>query len=529
MSPGPGASVARLVPTAEADQGRSPLHASAAELMCLGGDARLHLAPSSRANRYGCGPTPDPSLVAFGSSTASTISQEAFTAVERLRARLLDRLGHSPSEQVYAREAERVRTELLILCGLAGRAEVVLAPSGTDLHLIAGQLIATGARSPLAIIPEETETGSGVPAALAGHQIKGPTPLEPSGAPHCAFAEVEVRAVAARAADGLPRDPAVVDAEVEALAQAALADGREVLLVLIDVSKTGLVSPSPACAFGLAARFPGKLTVLVDGCQLRLSGRTLGAYLDRGAMIAVTGSKFLTGPAFSAALMIPRALAARMAQRPAPHGLEAVSSQGDWPEGWMAREALTAAANFGMLLRWEAALAELRGFAEVSDAQIQAVAAGLARVADEAMSAHPELVPLEVRPLDRGVGSDGGWDALKTIFPFLMKAAPHGPWLSREQTERVWRLMREDLGPQAGGRSLQVRAAGRLRVELGQPVAAGTRDGQPISALRLCLSSRLVCEASSGDPRAAARMLSDARLALAKAAWLAGEVGAGRL
>ncbi len=60
-------------------------------------------------------------------------------------------------------------------------------------------------------------------------------------------------------------------------------------------------------------------------------------------------------------------------------------------------------------------------------------------------------------------------------------------------------------------------------------MAAGTRDGQPISALRLCLSSRLVCEASSGDPRAAARMLSDARLALAKAAWLAGEVGAGRL
>lgn len=110
-----------------------------------------------------------------------------------------------------------------------------------------------------------------------------------------------------------------------------------------------------------------------------------------------------------------------------------------------------------------------------------------------------------------------------------MRAGPDGPWLSREQTERVWRLMREDLGAVADAPNLQARAAAKLRVELGQPVAAGARDGAPVFALRLCLSSRLVCEASSGDPRAAARLLSDARLALAKAAWLAAEVGADRL
>ena len=110
-----------------------------------------------------------------------------------------------------------------------------------------------------------------------------------------------------------------------------------------------------------------------------------------------------------------------------------------------------------------------------------------------------------------------------------MRTAPDGPWLSPEQTAQVWRLMREDLGAAADGQGLQARAAARLRIELGQPVAAGARDGAQVSALRLCLSSRLVCEASSGDPRAAARILSDARLALAKAAWLAREVGQGRL
>ena len=525
MSPGPGASVARLVQTAPAEGEGSSLRASAAELLCLGGDARIHLDGSGRANRYGCAPRPDSALVAFGSSTASTISQDAFAAVERLRLRLLLQLDHDAPEEVYERQAQRVRDELIGLWGLAGRAEVVLAPSGTDLHLIAGQLIGSGSRPTLAIIPEETETGSGVPAALAGRSLVGPTPLDRSGVPSCAFSPVEVRAVTARAGDGRPRDPAIVDAEVEALAEAAVAHGRDVLLVLIDVSKTGLISPTPACALGLSGRFPGKVTVLVDGCQLRLSGDTLGAYLDRGAMVAVTGSKFITGPAFSAALMIPRALAARLADRPAPRGLDAISAQGDWPEGWAARQGLRPAANFGVLLRWEAALCELRGFSAISDAQVQAAAAGLGRVAEEAIAATPELEALEVRPLGRGLGLDSGWDRLKTIFPFLMRSAPDGPWLSRDQTERVWRLMREDLGAAADGQGLQVRAAARLRIEFGQPVAAGTRDGAPVSALRLCLSSRLVCEASGGDPRAAARILSDARLALAKAAWLAREVG----
>ncbi|HEY5410422.1 MAG TPA: hypothetical protein VIJ94_06820, partial [Caulobacteraceae bacterium] len=229
-----------------------------------------------------------------------------------------------------------------------------------------------------------------------------------------------------------------------------------------------------------------------------------------------------------AALMIPEALASQFAVRRLPAALQAVSARADWPAGWAARGSLRPVANFGLLLRWSAALEELRRFTAIPDAQVQAVAASLERAAADAIGAHPELEPLEVRPLDRGLGP-AGWDAVKTIFPFLMRASADGPWLSRAETERLWRLMREDLGATALSQDLQVRAAARLRIELGQPVAAGIRDDAPVSALRLCLSSRLVCEASAGDPRAAARILSDCRLAFVKAAWLAREVGSGRL
>ena len=530
MSSSPGASVVRLVRALEpGGQGEANLP-STAELLCLGGDARIHLDGEGGANRYGCRPRPDDALVAFGSSTASTISPEAFAEADRLRDRLVRALDREAPESVYAAETDRVRAELLGLLGLGGQGvEVVLSPSGTDLHLFAGQLVAGGAERPLAIIPEETETGSGVPAALAGQGMAGPMPLESTPARRGGFAPIEVQAVSSRSADGRPRPPAEVDAEVAALAEAAAAEGRPVLLVLIDVSKTGLMSPSAACAKALAERFPAQVTVLVDACQLRLSGPTLGAYLDRGALVAVTGSKFLTGPAFSAALLVPRALARTLAARPVPSALEAASAAADWPQGWAARDQLRPAANFGLLARWEAALTELRRFKAVSDPQVQAFVASFARTAREAIAAQPALELLEGRELERGLGADGGWDRLTTIFPFMIRAAPGGPWLARDDVARVWRLMREDLGILGAAETLQARAAARLRIELGQPVAAGVRGGAPVSALRLCLSSRLICEATAGDPRAAASILSDARLALAKAAWLGRQISAGRL
>ena len=514
MSLGSGASALRLVHAAPAADS-PPLEASTAELLCLGGDARLHLDAPGRANRYGCAPRSDDALIGFGSSTASTISTGAYAAADLLRGRLLDGLfAGASAHDLYDREVRRIRSELLFLYGLEGAAEVILAPSGTDLHLFAGQLIAVGAvNPPLAIIPQEAETGSGVPAALAGRSL----------------APVEVRTVAARDPDGRPRDAAVADAEVESLAEAAIAENRRVLLVLIDVSKTGLISPSPACALGLAARHPGHVMVLVDACQLRLSAASLAAYLDHGALVAVTGSKFLTGPAFSAALLVPPAAAAKLAHRRLPSGLEAVSARADWPEGWAAREAMSPVANFGLLLRWRAALTELARFAAISPAQVAAVAAGLETAVDAALAGHAELEPLTVRPLERGLGAAQGWDGRKTIFPFLLRSGPSGPWLTSEQTARVWRLMREDLGAEAIGANLQVHAAARLRIELGQPVAAGVRDGETVWALRLCLSSRLVADAAGGEPRTAARLLSDARLALAKAAWLARSVAAASL
>jgi hypothetical protein len=454
------------------------------DLLVDGGDARLALDPQHHTNKYGCGPRPDPGLIAFGSSTASVISERGFAAADRLRRRLVTSAAAEPAHVTYARELQRLRRDLLRLCGLSDMAgaEIVFAASGTDLHLIAGQL-AGGTGRVCAIAVEATETGSGVPAALAGRHFSTSTALGQSvidGTALPGAEPVEVVAVPGRAPEGGLRPAADVAADMQRHATAAVAGGRRVLVILTDVSKTGILSPGLDGVLELKRRLGERLDVLVDGCQFRLAPATLRAYLAHGFMVAVTGSKFLAGPAFSGALFLPPSLVRRLRTHALPAGLAAYSARAEWPRGWAAADALPELTNYGLLLRWQAALAELEAFAGLSDADVTDFVAAFGRAVAERLAADPHLEAVTASVLDRSALSpDTSWDRLPTIFPFLLRR-PGGGYLTRPETEQVYKRL----------------AAGRCQV--GQPVACGARDGGAVSALRLCLSARLVVEAVAG-------------------------------
>ena len=286
----------------------------------------------------------------------------------------------------------------------------------------------------------------------------------------------EFVAVAARDAAGRLRAAADIEADLDSVSLAAQRAGRSALLCVADVSKTGLISPSPAAALALARRFPQTLTVLVDACQFRLSPASLRAWLAQGFMVAVTGSKFLTGPTFSGALFVPAPLAARFASRILPPGLAAYSARADWPAGWLAAAQLPNAANLGLLLRWEAALAELRAFRALPQMKLRA---SCAPSRASFASASPTI---RRSSLSRPGGSTAapsapftGWDRTQTIFPFRVMR-PGGGGLTADQTAALYRSLLD-----AG-------------VRLGQPVHCG----EGVSALRLCNSARLAIEALGG-------------------------------
>lgn len=488
---------------------------STERLLVSGGDARIALDPLSGLNKYGCQPFPDPQLLAFGSSTATVISTAGFAAAEQLRQKLILDTGTEPHEIVYAREIQRIRAELLRLCEVSGLPglEVVFATSGTELHLIAGQYAGSGLSLPaLVVMVEADETGSGVAAALAGRHFNTAPAEHAAGAPIAGSNALEVVSVPIRLADGTPRPLGDIDAEVETLVGSAVAQGRRALLILVDQSKTGLIAPSPACVAALHRSLPGSVDVLVDACQFRIAPPTLRAYLEQGFMVALTGSKFITGPSFSGALLLPSVATQRLRERPFPRVLASCSSSANWPSSWGVEAQLAQATNFGLLLRWEVALEELRRFRSVPQAAVMRFLQDFAQAMRSRLSSDSMFEPLPVPQLDRRpLIETGNWDQIQTIFPFLLYRpatdAGRVP-LCREETAQVYRRLQAGL---AGSGVLSVRC------QFGQPVACGTRDGVAVSALRICASARLISEAFE---RGNGAVIEEALAALDKTALL---------
>lgn len=463
---------------------------STEHLLVEGGDARIALNLATGANQYGCRPQPNVNLAAFGSATSSTISEPAFFAANQVRNRVLHQLKSNSAAEIYADEMNRIRREFIELCGLKNLPglDLVFAASGTDSHLIAAQLMGEVAASSMRIlIVDPAETGSGVPAALSGRHFSSRSALGETikqGASIVQGKHTEVIAVPIRLADGTPRSSADIDADFARQTAAAIAAGQRVLLTMVDVSKTGMIAPSAACAIELHHRYPDQLEVLVDACQFRIAPATLQAYLIQGFMVSITGSKFISGPSFSAALLIPAVLSKKLATVSVEQSLLHYSTRADWPVNWPLARALPHVPNFGLLLRWEAALKELRAFHSISNAVATHFLQTFADAVNQRLANDPMFEPLPAPVLIRHPFSGSqNWDTIQTIFPFLLHHSNNGKLLTTEQTANVYRGLQQ------------------LSVQLAQPVACGQRNGIEISALRLCVSSRLIVEAMQQNGR----------------------------
>ncbi|MFZ6734619.1 hypothetical protein ACO0LG_22000 [Undibacterium sp. Ji42W] len=493
------------------------------QLLTGGGDARIAL-DDDGYNKYGCGIVPDNLSLAFGSATASTISDMARSAANVVYQKLASVNGGAEYYPLIENELELVRQELKQLCALTVQAksadlattDVVFAASGTDLHLIAAQMLALSSQASQSALPmlvimvEPGETGSSVPAALSGQHFSSRSALDVtviSGDVIAGTLPTELQTVSIREKDGSARNLKDVDAEVVALTGAAIAQHRHVMLVLADVSKTGMIAPSINVAINLSKRHRHNFHVMVDACQFRISNASLHAYLQQGFLVAVTGSKFLSGPSFSGALFVPASIAKKLKILSVPLALQAYSSRADWPREWPGADKLSRHVNAGLLLRWVAALAELRAFRQLPEAAIHhfVLQFGHAIQSYFEHNAHLALLPVYIPKRDVLHGNVS-WDQLPTIFSFLMKDTSGQHFLDREQTMLVYRRLQKEKHMQSG-----------------QPVLCGLRHQIPVSALRLCLSARLIVSAIAGEGDGAEKVIEDALLVLDTAAQLAAQ------
>jgi hypothetical protein len=349
------------------------------------------------------------------------------------------------------------------------------------------------------------ETGTGVPEAAAGRHFSTRTPLGVAvakGEPLAGVRDdaIDVVTIAARDADGHLRPLEQIDRDVEQAVEAAVRDG-ECLLHVLDTSKTGWGAPSLPLVRRLVARHGDRLTVVVDACQMRIDRSALAGYLREGFLVQITGSKTFGGPPFSGALIVPPPLAERFSRlETLPAGLLDYAAQAEWPASWKITRQLRRHCNAGLLLRWNAALREMRSFYEIPETARTDILRDLRDVVLTAMNDTPGIDPLPAPvPADtRCFENTGcpGWDGVQTIFPFRVRHRDEwlaGAPLTHERMKSLHRRLIADLSAvpalQTSERDGSLAA---FPCHIGQPVELCKTPGSRSSALRFCTGANVV-------------------------------------
>lgn len=473
---------------------------TADELMETGGDIRLARDPQTGLNGYGCSHRPRPWAITFASSTASSSSERGYIAADKARlattALLLRRFSRRRAVGACIGAARRGIAKVF---GLQPGEDVILAASGTDTELLA--LALTHLSAPdvpvLNILIAPEETGRGVPMAARGLHFAVDTALGCEvtfEAPIEGFrADTELANIPLRDKAGCIRPMAAIEAQIEEVLAQAMADGKRVILHGLDLSKTGLLAPTPVFLAKLRAAYGMAFDIVLDACQARLSPASIRGYLALDAVVLVTGSKFFTGPPFAGAALLPRSVATRLQGEGLPAGLAAYFSRSEFPTRAPAAKTLPEGGNYGLALRWCAALAEMKAFFRVTPTQRAEILQGFEAAVVRGINTAPGLVLLPSPPLYRSQQEED-WERLPSIFTFALPA-PYAParYLTPAEARQVYVWLNTDLSPWL---PLQAEVAGRI-CHIGQPVPLPqpTGEGQ-MGALRVSAGARLI----SGEP-----------------------------
>jgi hypothetical protein len=474
------------------------------DLLVRGGDGRLALDRPRGVNEYGCGPFPSPDIWCFASSTASPISQVAYERVGLAREKLLRSAIAVGFEEAFDTRIEEMREELKASLELsAAEVEVIFSPSGTDAQLQALALARCllGAKLTTIVVAAD-QTGSGTAYTARGHHFSSRTAAERvvrKDAPIAGLGGNSIALPLLATSLGIEARADGDNAVLEAI-ETAVSGGACVLLQIMDSSKLGWRAPSEACLDEIAWRWPDRVQVVVDACQMRLSRRRLETYLDRGYMVLITGSKFFGGPAFSGALLFPATLVRSFEHAEGiAGGLVDYASRSDWPKRltrWRSR--FESRPNIGQWLRWEAALSEMTTYYGLPAAFRTLALRELGRTIASLIALSPSL-----RPVPCGVNGSDAEDeefAQATIFPFTVHR--DGDVLSATNCRLLHRALMRDCG-ELFSDSPADRAIAAQPCLVGQPVRIERQGAAPTAVLRLCVGARLVAEAWSSDEGAA--------------------------
>lgn len=331
--------------------------------LTAGGDARITLHPETGLNRYLSAPHPR-DILAYSSSTVSDISQEAFAHLLTL-----------DQSRDYGEWLSSIGARIRAAYGLGDAAQIVFAPSGTDLEYVAlACVLGRGSQGIHNVLLGADEIGSGCIHSAIGRYFAKETALGLSVEPTAdveGMGPVSMVDIPVRCGAGNAQESALIFAQMEQEIEAAQAQGKHCLIHGVHGSKTGLVLPDIADLALVQSRHGDAVTFVIDACQARITSAAIARYMELGAIVLMTGSKFIGAPPFNGWAIIPQTLAESAA--PLPAGFASIFRRAEWPQGWPGRSVLEDTANTSLALRLEAAVFELERFQAIPLDRVEAI------------------------------------------------------------------------------------------------------------------------------------------------------------
>jgi len=210
-------------------------------------------------------------------------------------------------------------------------------------------------------------------------------------------------------------------------------------------------------------------------------------------MVQITGSKFYMGPPFAGALLVPPEIARRAADMaPLPASLGAYFGRLEWPPAWGRLTAgLSPKPNIGLLLRWQAALAEMEAFNRVPDRPRIEIMTALAE------TLHAGIAASDATGLIAAQATAPDWPP--TIFAVqIVRRDPQGTVkvLDMVALKEMHALLNQDLSARLPtDTGVAEREIAAVPCHIGQPVKIGAEG----AAVRICIGARQGRRGSCGE------------------------------
>jgi len=487
-------------------------------LLTLGGDDRLHLSDETGTNKYYVAPFPQNDVIIRSSCTSSPPTVSGFVAAELLRQKLLRAALKKELSTTFAMSMKNLRNRITYYFKInKSDAFVICTPSGTDAEILITYLALclskkrrqlkqqTADEVPLIqnIIVAAGEVGSGTVAACKGQHFSSYAPngyqvSAGNGIEGVNNEDVEVIALPARNHTGAAQNVQSLEKQLEQLVHESTQNGQIAVLHQVDSSKTGLKVPRLSFLKRLKQNYRDTLIIVVDAAQMRCEEFAVSKFMNAGFCVLSTGSKFLAGAPFSGVLMLPSQEASYLSScQESIAGLGRYFAKDEADERLTAlREKLPTRPNYGLLLRWETALANIEQYVKISSDKRAYIISQWVKQAqqlvEEAAYVNLFFDGVEVESENDDFRPGGS----NTIISFTLHPAQNGKpgrALDTQSLKAVYQWMTKDISawlPDSA--TVDECFVAKQQCLIGQPVTIGEGQSE-FGMLRIALSAPMVC------------------------------------